>query len=148
MGYILCEKCMGYIKLKSGESPHKYKKCKCGGNLRYLEKKTDFLNKKDYLEKLPHELGIRTGPRSKINQTLFLIIYIAIALALVIIIISTIFNSTDPRLDEMIREKGSLEQPNPANIMINTLPINFKLKQNHPNDNSLLQSSYYIYVKF
>jgi len=131
MGYILCEKCMGYIKLKNGESPNKYKKCKCGGNLRYLEKKTDFLNKGDYLEKLPQDLGIKTGPRSKKSQTLFLIIYISLAIALSIIVISTVFSPNDPQLDEMIKERGSSDQYNPANIMgfIGPMKINNGLKE-------------------
>ncbi|MDI6644126.1 MAG: hypothetical protein QME14_03635 [Methanobacteriaceae archaeon] len=147
MGYILCEKCMGYIKLKSGDLPQKYKKCKCGGSLRYLEKKTDFLKKGDYLEKLPQELGIKTGPHSKMKQTLFLIIYIALALALAIIIIFTVFNNTDPQLDEMIKESGSSKQPSPANIMINTLTINFIFKD-YSNYNPHLLSPCYSQDRF
>lgn len=142
MGYILCEKCMGYIKLKEGDSTQKYKKCKCGGNLVYLEQKTDFLKKGDYLEKLPQELGITIGPRFKMKQTLFLIIYIALALALAIIIISTVFYNTDPQLDEMIKESGSSKQPNPENIMVNILTITFKLKEDYLCFNNEISRTY------
>ncbi|MGC9516155.1 MAG: hypothetical protein ACP5C3_00490 [Methanomicrobiales archaeon] len=126
MGYLLCEKCMGYIKLKEGESPHKYKKCKCGGNLIYLEKKTDILKKGDYLEKLPQELGIQTSPRRKKSQILFLIIYISIIIAFSIIIIATVFTpNEDPQLQDMIKERGSSNQANPENIINLILPFSF-----------------------
>ena len=38
MGYLRCEKCTGYYKLQSGESPKDYDICKCGGELKYSSK--------------------------------------------------------------------------------------------------------------
>lgn len=38
MGYLRCEKCTSYYKLKSGESPKDYDICKCGGELKYTSK--------------------------------------------------------------------------------------------------------------
>ncbi len=38
MGYLVCEKCGGYYKLKPGESPNKFSdNCECGGKLKYVE---------------------------------------------------------------------------------------------------------------
>ncbi len=38
MGYLRCEKCKGYYKLKPGESPKDYDLCECGGELKYTSK--------------------------------------------------------------------------------------------------------------
>lgn len=38
MGYLVCEKCGGYYKLKPGESPSQFSdKCECGGKFKYVE---------------------------------------------------------------------------------------------------------------
>lgn len=37
MGYMVCEECGKYYKLKSGESPFDFEKCECGGTLKYVE---------------------------------------------------------------------------------------------------------------
>jgi hypothetical protein len=38
MGYLICSKCKGYYKLKSGESPKDFiSECDCGGKIRYIE---------------------------------------------------------------------------------------------------------------
>ncbi len=38
MGYLVCERCGGYYKLKPGESPNKFSdNCECGGKLKYVE---------------------------------------------------------------------------------------------------------------
>lgn len=37
MGYLICEKCGGYYKLQSGESPEDFSdKCECGGKLKFV----------------------------------------------------------------------------------------------------------------
>jgi|GEM_PF-2248687 hypothetical protein len=36
-GYLVCESCGGYYKLKKGESPDDFSKCQCGGELRYVK---------------------------------------------------------------------------------------------------------------
>lgn len=35
MGYLVCYSCGGYYRLKPGESPDQYKRCCCGGKLKY-----------------------------------------------------------------------------------------------------------------
>ena len=45
-GYLVCEKCGGYYKLQSGESPEFFEKCQCGGKLDYY-KNIDENNFKD-----------------------------------------------------------------------------------------------------
>jgi hypothetical protein len=35
MGYLVCYSCGGYYQLKPGESHNQYKKCCCGGKLKY-----------------------------------------------------------------------------------------------------------------
>ncbi len=38
MGYLVCEKCGGYYKLKPGESPSQFSEnCECGGKFKYVE---------------------------------------------------------------------------------------------------------------
>lgn len=38
MGYLICSKCKGYYKLKSGESANDFiNECGCGGKIRYIE---------------------------------------------------------------------------------------------------------------
>ncbi|MGB9937843.1 MAG: hypothetical protein ACPK7O_09000 [Methanobacterium sp.] len=37
-GYLRCEKCRGYYKLKSDESPKDFDICKCGGDLKYTSR--------------------------------------------------------------------------------------------------------------
>jgi len=34
-GYLICDSCKGYYKLKNNESPDDFLKCECGGSLRY-----------------------------------------------------------------------------------------------------------------
>ena len=52
MGYLICDKCEGYYKLKPGESPEDFlRRCNCGGYLNYslslvLEKKDHTYKKK------------------------------------------------------------------------------------------------------
>jgi hypothetical protein len=36
-GYLVCDKCNGYYRLKEGESPDDFSKCQCGGELRYVK---------------------------------------------------------------------------------------------------------------
>jgi len=37
LGYMVCYSCGGYYQLKPGESSYKYKKCCCGGKLKYYD---------------------------------------------------------------------------------------------------------------
>lgn len=36
-GYLICENCKGYYKLKNNESPNDFSRCDCGGLLEYRE---------------------------------------------------------------------------------------------------------------
>lgn len=36
MGYLVCEKCQGYYKLKKGEAIDNFEGCQCGGNFKYV----------------------------------------------------------------------------------------------------------------
>jgi len=36
-GYLICNTCLGYYKLKENESPEDFNKCECGGSLKYAE---------------------------------------------------------------------------------------------------------------
>jgi hypothetical protein len=46
MGYLKCEMCWGYYKLRQGESPEDFEKCQCGGNLKYFENYVELLSDK------------------------------------------------------------------------------------------------------
>ena len=37
MGYVICEKCVGYYELEEGESVGEFEACQCGGSLNYTE---------------------------------------------------------------------------------------------------------------
>jgi len=36
-GYLVCEECGGYYKLKKGESPSDFVSCECGGSLQHYD---------------------------------------------------------------------------------------------------------------
>ncbi len=38
-GYLICNSCLGYYKLKENESPEDFKECECGSPLEYRENK-------------------------------------------------------------------------------------------------------------
>jgi len=44
MGYLICDKCKGYYKLKEGESIDDFDNCQCGGKLRYIDNIDEYLN--------------------------------------------------------------------------------------------------------
>ena len=46
MGYLVCEKCKGYYKLKKGESAEDFSKCDCDGNLKFYNDVVDFIEEK------------------------------------------------------------------------------------------------------
>ncbi|MEN6294396.1 MAG: zinc ribbon domain-containing protein [Methanobacterium sp.] len=47
MGYIMCENCGGYYKLKEGESLEDFKSCECGSPLKYVESIDEVNSKND-----------------------------------------------------------------------------------------------------
>jgi hypothetical protein len=36
-GYLICESCMGYYKLRKDESLEDFDRCQCGGQLKYID---------------------------------------------------------------------------------------------------------------
>jgi|GEM_PF-3578559 len=44
MGYLICDKCGGYYKLKEGELADDFEECQCGGKLRYVDDIDEYLN--------------------------------------------------------------------------------------------------------
>ena len=50
MGYLVCEKCKGYYKLKKGESAQDFSKCECDGNLKCYDDVADFIEENLTLE--------------------------------------------------------------------------------------------------
>ncbi len=51
MGYLVCEKCKGYYKLREDESWEDFSKCECDGNLKYYHDIIDFIQENLTLEK-------------------------------------------------------------------------------------------------
>jgi hypothetical protein len=37
LGYLVCETCKGYYKLKKGESIDDFERCQCGGKFKYIK---------------------------------------------------------------------------------------------------------------
>ena len=50
MGYLVCENCKGYYKLKKGESAEDFSKCECDGNFKYYDDVADFIEETITLE--------------------------------------------------------------------------------------------------
>ncbi len=50
MGYLVCEKCKGYYKLREDESWEDFSNCECDGNLKYYHDITDFIQENLKLE--------------------------------------------------------------------------------------------------
>jgi Rad3-related DNA helicase len=50
MGFLVCEKCGGYYKLQSGESPDDFEECQCGGRLKYYKYISDYIRTEDIPE--------------------------------------------------------------------------------------------------
>ncbi len=46
-GYLVCEDCNGFYKLKKGESPADFEKCECGGQLKHTKTLNNEPNKKE-----------------------------------------------------------------------------------------------------
>ena len=51
MGYLVCEKCKGYYKLREDESWEDFSKCECDGNLKYYHDIIDFIQENLTLKK-------------------------------------------------------------------------------------------------
>lgn len=61
-GYLLCKKCHGYYVLQKGESIHDFVKCRCGGDLEYIQTHREVMDKylaveKKDLHEDPHYLN-------------------------------------------------------------------------------------------
>ena len=59
MGYLVCEKCKGYYKLKKGESAEDFSKCDCDGNLKFYNDVVDFIEEKLTLEQRISEYELK-----------------------------------------------------------------------------------------
>ncbi len=51
MGYLICQRCGGYYKLREGESPDDFVSCQCYGPLKYVENLDEELDNKKKLSK-------------------------------------------------------------------------------------------------
>ena len=59
MGYLVCEKCKGYYKLREDESWEDFSNCECDGNLKYYRDIIDFIQENLMLEEEISDFKLR-----------------------------------------------------------------------------------------
>ena len=59
MGYLVCEKCKGYYKLREDESWEDFSNCECDGNLKYYRDIVDFIKENLMLEEEISDFKLR-----------------------------------------------------------------------------------------
>ena len=59
MGYLVCEKCKGYYKLREDESWEDFSNCECDGNLKYYRDIIDFIQENLILEEEISDFQLR-----------------------------------------------------------------------------------------
>lgn len=72
MGYLVCQRCGGYYKLRDGESPEDFVSCQCYGPLKYVENLEDYVKTKKPLTRRSSdydEIVAVNGPAS--NDDIF-----------------------------------------------------------------------------
>lgn len=52
MGYLICNKCLGYYELQEGESPDDFVVCNCQGKLHYYNSLDEFRRELIYSNKI------------------------------------------------------------------------------------------------
>lgn len=80
-GYLVCEKCGGYYKLKPGESPEDFSdKCECGGNLKYVLDLTDKSENNMTSEKQSFSENLKSVLNNKRNLAIIGVLIVVICL--------------------------------------------------------------------
>ena len=69
MGYLVCEKCGGYYKLKEGERIEDFKGCQCGGKFKYINSLKELNSKRTNISNSENKSICPTcGSENKLNS--------------------------------------------------------------------------------